>query len=156
MRITRTVLVSAVFAFITVNPCAAADWHQRITEPIGKAINFVIGLVPFVGDDKDKEDNNVSAQEAENLTVVGTVRFTHDGFILIYSPTKATIAAGTKLMTLDKEGIPKDVELTMSAEKKGSFLVADVVRGDPKSGELVVTAPQQIASRKPSEYQLLP
>lgn len=115
-------------------------------------INLISNLVPSGGGKTEAK-----TEEEEPSTpkkVVGTVRFSYENFVLIYSPTNAAIPPGTMLTTIAKDGTPQTVELKMSAERKGSFLVADVVKGNPKSGHVVVTSPST-APPSQSDYQVL-
>ncbi len=86
--------------------------------------------------------------------VIGTVRFAYDNFVLIYTPIKMDLPAGTRVTTLGKDGQPRPVELSLSKERKGTFLVADVSSGEPLAGDIVVLLPSAGAATV-AEYQVL-
>tara|TARA_R110002096_G_scaffold135954_3_gene288228 strand:- start:1501 stop:1962 length:462 start_codon:yes stop_codon:yes gene_type:complete len=133
--------------------CAALDVLKL---PLTATAGLFSSLVPSGGEKKDaKADKKKTEEESEPQKLVGTVRFSYEDFVLIYSPTNASVPPGTPLTTVNKEGIPQSVKLKMSAERKGSFLVADVVKGNPKSGHLVVTDPKAASASQQSEYQVL-
>ncbi|MEM1296705.1 MAG: hypothetical protein AAGH89_15175 [Verrucomicrobiota bacterium] len=130
---------------LMMSGCAALDVLKA-------PINLISSLVPSGGGVKESKADKET--QADPKKIVGTVRFSYENFVLIYSPTSAAVPPGTPLTTLAKDGTPQSVELKMSAERKGSFLVADVVKGNPKSGHLVVTSSGS-GSASRSEYQVL-
>ncbi len=118
---------------LVLTGCAAFD---VMTAPINATAGLIQALIPGGG---GKADQSEPEDTAPHETVVGTVRFSYEGFVLIYSPTSTNLPPGTALTTIDKQGISQAVELKMSAEKKGAFLVADIVSGSPRAGHVVVT-----------------
>jgi plastocyanin len=128
------------------------------------AARFIGGLLPFGSEKKEhKAAEKAAAAAAAQQTapvapspdqVVGTVRFAYDNFVLIYTPIKLNLPAGTRVSTIGKDGLIHDVELSMSSERKGTFLVADVISGQPVAGELVVLKPGSKAATV-AQYQVL-
>jgi len=84
---------------------------------------------------------------------VGAIRLCHGTFVLISARARTAPAAGARLTTLDGGGQPTDVELEMTDVRKGTFLVADVISGNPQSGATVVTVVEEEADEE--EYQFL-
>jgi len=123
---------------------------------LGGLLSPVTGLIGGDGEKPDKEKKENAAAPAKQ-TVVGTIRFSYEGFVLIYTPVRLNIPAGTKATTVGKDGIPQDVELRISEQRKNTFLVADVVSGSPKAGQIVMAT---LSNSKPAnaapEYQVLP
>lgn len=58
-------------------------------------------------------------------------------FVLIRSSKGLTLEAGTEMMTYGLNGRPT-AKLSLSPEKKGAFVVADIVQGNPKRGDRVI------------------
>ena len=109
-------------------------------------------VIPFVGGEPREEKNEPDA-EVFSPEAIGTIRFIYDSFVLIYTPTNAKVAAGSEVMVLDRDGRTETARLRMSAERKGDFLVADRISGQPSSGQLVVTTEGR--SARVSDYQVL-
>jgi len=145
-------LISAMIPGCSVVP--------QITGSTKSALAGVMSTFSF-GGDKEKAEKGDDAQkpkrETSEQTVVGTIRFNYEGFVLIYTPTKANVAPGTIVTVLGKDGKPQDVEMKISAERKESFLVADIIRGDPKAGQLVITSatPSTSSGGSSDDYQIL-
>lgn len=118
---------------------------KSITAPIGNVIDF------FFGEGEKKPP--AETKPAERQQVIGTVRLTYDNFVLIYTPTGIAFPPGTTATTLDQDGKPTNCELRIGSERKNSFLVADVIKGSPKAGQLVVTRQQPAPGA--SDYQVL-
>lgn len=118
------------------------DVIDTVTAPIGNLIDAVFG-----------EEEAAPQQPKQKMKVIGTVRFTYEGYALIYTPTGSSTPAGTIATTLDSEGNNTAVELRISAERKNSFLVADILRGSPRAGQMVVVKPQLQPGA--SQYQVL-
>ncbi len=129
--------------------CAAMD---VLAAPLNATVGFLGSVFPKGGGEEKPEEKK---EDEAPQRMVGTIRFSYEGFVLIYSPTNEMLPPGTKLTTISKEGAAQDTVLKLSAEKKGSFLVADIVKGDPKSGHLVVTQKGGGTAAR-SEYQVLP
>jgi len=113
--------------------------------------------MPFGSERKAEKAAEVPVPEevsAEPDQVLGTIRFAYDNFVLIYTPVKLNVPAGTKVTTLGKDGVPRGVELSLSDERKGAFLVADVISGQPLAGDLVVIVPGNRGATV-AEYQVL-
>ncbi len=137
---------------------------STVTSTTQSSIAGLANTLHFWGDGEGK-DAKKQADPAEAPTpamsepkIVGTVRFSYEDFALIYTPTKVDIAPGTLVTVLGKDGEPQDVEMRISAERKDAFLVADLVRGRPKSQQLVVTKSVPIATGASSveDVQVLP
>ncbi len=103
-----------------------------------------IGAI-FGGETGELEERGEAANPVvpPSRLVVGTVRFSYEGFVLIHSPTRTGVAAGTRVMTLDEKGQDLGARMEMTGDRKHSFYVADVVEGSPRAGEVVVTAPEK-------------
>ena len=147
---------AGLFFFSSVSTSSAFEFSHLVS-PFVTAVRFVGGLLPFGGDRKEEkaaEDPIPPVVSAEPDKVLGTIRFAYDNFVLIYAPVKLNVPAGTKVTTIGKDGVPRGVELTLSNERKGSFLVADVVSGQPKAGDLVVIIPGNRGATV-AEYQVL-
>ncbi len=58
-------------------------------------------------------------------------------FVLIRSSRSLKLKPGTEMMTYNGAGRPTS-KLSLSPEKKGAFVVADIVQGSPGKGDRVV------------------
>lgn len=74
---------------------------------------------------------------------VGTVRMRQGRFVLIEAERGAIAgaAAGARLRAAGADGMAREVELRLSEERKGPFLVADILQGNPEVGDRVETVP---------------
>lgn len=165
---------AGAFFYASITPASAFEF-SKLVSPFVTAVRFVGGLLPFREDgehDKDRDEasgrtsriarsaeNAQTAQEAEPIPadpdkVIGTIRFAYDDFVLIYTPIKLDLPAGTRVTTVGKDGAPRAVELSLSKERKGPFLVADVSSGEPMAGDIVVLLPKT-GSGKVAQYQVL-
>jgi hypothetical protein len=70
---------------------------------------------------------------------VGTIHLVHDqgGFVLIALAAIPAIPDQAELMTYSAEGKPTG-KLRVSPERKGNFMVADILGGHPQAGDQVV------------------
>ncbi|MEM7010719.1 MAG: hypothetical protein AAF585_04465 [Verrucomicrobiota bacterium] len=141
--------MSSLLTAILLTPLVAeglggivGDVIDTVTAPIGNLIDAVFG-----------DEEAAPEQKAQQMKVIGTVRFTYEGYALIYTPTGSSTPAGTIATTLDAEGNPSAVEMRISAERKNSFLVADILRGSPKAGQMVIVKPRLQPGA--SQYQVL-
>ena len=147
---------AGLFFFASASTSSAFEFSHLVS-PFVSAVRFVGGLIPFGGDRKSEKTEAEAPAPAVPVTpdkVLGTVRFAYDNFVLIYTPVKLNIPAGTKVTTVGKDGVRRGVELTLSNERKGTFLVADVVSGQPLAGDLVVIVPPAHGATV-AEYQVL-
>ncbi|RFC47979.1 MAG: hypothetical protein DVB23_000822 [Verrucomicrobia bacterium] len=162
---------AGVFFYASITPASAFEF-SKLVSPFVTAVRFVGGLLPFrEAEENDKDRDEASsrtlqsaqsaqtAQEAEPIPadpdkVIGTIRFAYDDFVLIYTPIKLDLPAGTRVTTVGKDGVPRAVELSLSKERKGPFLVADVSSGEPMAGDIVVLLPKP-GSGKVAQYQVL-
>lgn len=158
-------MACAAVIFWASGVSASAFEFSDLLSPFVSAARFVGGLVPFGSERKAEKAAEKAAADAaaaqaavppvvEPDKVIGTVRFAYDNFVLIYTPTKLDLPAGTRVTTIGKDGLPRPVELSLSKERKGAFLVADVSSGQPMAGELVVLLPKAGAG-KVAQYQVL-
>jgi hypothetical protein len=163
-------LLPLTAGWLALAPGAHALDFPDVLAPLRSAARFVVGLVPSFGEDRAESEPPATAASAEGeantqvadareaasgaTQVVGTVRFAYENFVLIYTPLKTALPAGTKVTTVDKDGVAGGTELSMSTERKGAFLVADVISGHPRSGDLVVTVPGR-KDRALADYQVL-
>jgi hypothetical protein len=162
---------AGAFFYASITPASAFEF-SKLVSPFVTAVRFVGGLLPFREDgehDKDRDEASSrtarsaqsaqTAQETEPIPadpdkVIGTIRFAYDDFVLIYTPIKLDLPAGTRVTTVGKDGEPRAVELSLSKERKGPFLVADVSSGEPMAGDIVVLLPKP-GSGKVAQYQVL-
>ena len=167
----RMIVCLGLIFFVPVSTCSALEL-SGLAAPFVSAARFVGGLWPFGAERKEhkaetKAESRAEQRAAEKAAevppvpattapdqVIGTVRFAYDNFVLIYTPIKLTVPAGTRVTTVGKDGLPQNVQLSMSAERKGAFLVADVVSGQPMAGDLVVLASGPKSSTV-ADYQVL-
>ncbi|MEM0970300.1 MAG: hypothetical protein AAGJ31_13160 [Verrucomicrobiota bacterium] len=84
------------------------------------------------------ERKNAEEENEAGVEVLGAVRYTHDDHVLIYSMNDKLLEAGMRVSILGKDGRVKDVELRVRDIRKGGFVVADLVSGEPDSGDLVI------------------
>jgi len=158
----RVIACVGAFFCASVAPLSAFE-ISNLVSPFVTAAKFVGGLFPF-GEEKKAErlekakekaaSESAASAPVEPDKVIGTVRFAYDNFVLIYTPIKLDLPAGTRVTTLGKDGLPRPVELSLSKERKGAFLVADVSSGEPLAGDIVVLLPSAGAA-KVAEYQVL-
>jgi len=163
----RMIVCLGLIFFVPVSTCSALEL-SGLAAPFVSAARFVGGLWPFGAERKEQKAEHRAEQRAAEKAaevppvptttapdqVIGTVRFAYDNFVLIYTPIKLTVPAGTRVTAVGKDGLPKDVQLSMSAERKGTFLVADVISGQPMAGDLVVLASGPKSSTV-ADYQVL-
>jgi hypothetical protein len=163
----RMIVCLGLIFFVPVSTCSALEL-SGLAAPFVSAARFVGGLWPFGAERKEQKAEQKAEQRAAEKAaevppvptttapdqVIGTVRFAYDNFVLIYTPIKLTVPAGTRVTTVGKDGLPQDVQLSMSAERKGTFLVADVISGQPMAGDLVVLASGPKSSTV-ADYQVL-
>lgn len=152
----RAMAFVVLFFFSSASTSSAFEFSHLVA-PFVNAVRFVGGLMPFGSERKAEKAAEVPVPEevsAEPDQVLGTIRFAYDNFVLIYTPVKLNVPAGTKVTTLGKDGVPRGVELSLSDERKGAFLVADVISGQPLAGDLVVIVPGNRGATV-AEYQVL-
>lgn len=77
-------------------------------------------------------------EEGPKTTVVGVVEMVNpeQNYVLIRTEQLMNYSAGTELTALDATGVESKIKLT--PEKKGRFLTADIVSGQPRVANLVV------------------
>ncbi|NNE92368.1 MAG: hypothetical protein HKN23_12030 [Verrucomicrobiales bacterium] len=115
-------------------------------KPVRKGVNpgILSGLLGG-GKKKDKPDQEKGKPEEENSDPVpvdlpiGNVQMVQaeDRYVLIRSSRAMQMEPGTELMTYSLNGRPT-AKLKLSPEKKGMFVVADIVQGQPAQGDRVV------------------
>ena len=155
----RIIACLGLFFLAPVSTCSAFELSS-LAAPFVSAVRFVGGLLPFGGEKKEhRAAAKAAAEQPEAVApapdqVIGTVRFAYDNFVLIYTPIKLNVPAGTRVTTLGKDGLSRGVELAMSNERKGAFLVADVISGTAQAGDLVVLVPGPKATTV-AQYQVL-
>ncbi len=119
----------------------------RLTE--GKLSSLKIPKIPqlFGGKDKKKvggTEGKADSTDDENVPgnrTVGVVHLVNDRgrFVLVKSVSggRSMVAAGTTWMTYDANGKPS-AKLKVSSERKGAFVVADIVKGSPNRDDSVI------------------
>lgn len=106
------------------------------------------GLLPKLGSWRGKKAHDDSPASASaspaGLPVpqklpIGSVHLVHasGGFVLIRTSRTAAIPAEAELATYDERGRPTG-KLKLSPERKGAFLAADIVGGNPGANDRVV------------------
>ncbi|MFT5469380.1 MAG: hypothetical protein ACI8UO_004501 [Verrucomicrobiales bacterium] len=146
----NSILASCLIATTTAG--GVGELVDRVVHSITDPIGAFIDSLPIIGDKDDKPDAEAPKQQPKPQ-VIGTVRFAYEGFVLIYTPTGRATPAGTIATTLDTEGNPTNVQLRIGAERKNSFLVADVLEGSPRSGQFVIIKPKLQPGA--TDYQIL-
>lgn len=160
----RVLACAGAFFCASVSTVSAFEF-SKLVSPFVSAFRFVGGLLPPGGDGEEGKTRDKGGREKQGREipppsspdpdkVIGTIRFAYDDFVLIYTPVRLELPAGTRVTTVGKDGVPRDVELSLSEERKGTFLVADVAAGEPMPGDLVVLAPGT-GSPKVAQYQVL-
>ncbi len=98
----------------------------------------------FGGKDKVEVDGEGGPDHKSNVPAnraAGVVHLVNDRgrFVLVKSLSggRSNVTAGTIWMAYDSNGKPS-AKLKVSAERKGAFVVADIVRGTPGRGDSVV------------------
>jgi hypothetical protein len=101
-------------------------------------------LVGFLFGKKDRDNAKAEKDRAPlsptpQKVTVGKVHLVHEDarFVLIQSTRLATLPAAAEMMTYSPEGRPTG-RLRISPERKGAFLVADILSGNPKVDDAVV------------------
>lgn len=111
------------------------------------------GLLPKLGawrGKKDQDDSPATGADGATSTTaaslpvpqklpIGSVHLVHasGGFVLIRTSRTAAIPAEAELATFDERGRPTG-KLKLSPERKGAFLAADIVQGNPGANDRVV------------------
>lgn len=142
----NSILASCLIA--TTAADGVGEVVDRVVDSITRPISYLIELLPGKREAVDPDERPIVQPQ-----VVGTVRFAYEGFVLIYTPTGRATPAGTIATTLDTDGNPTGVELRIGAERKNAFLVADILKGDPKAGHFVIIKPKLQPGA--SDYQVL-
>ena len=118
-----------------------------------------------------KEDGAESEKEIEpdrpmiepQKLPIGNVHLVHDtgGFVLIQSSRLANISPEAELFTYNLAGRPTG-KLKISPERKGSFLTADIIQGNPSAGDRVLmfsyldeTGEMRFGDRDPDAVEVL-
>ncbi|MFK5923685.1 MAG: hypothetical protein QM496_16010 [Verrucomicrobiota bacterium] len=103
----------------------------------------------FGGKDKAEKEAKEAEEKADSAAdenvpgnrVVGVVHLVNDRgrFVLVKSVSggRSMVAAGTTWMTYDANGRPS-AKLKVSSERKGAFVVADIVKGSPNRDDSVI------------------
>jgi hypothetical protein len=86
-----------------------------------------------------KEKPKASSDPIPRKIPIGTIHLVHDhgGFVLIKLTGMPAMPDQAELMTYSDEGKPTG-KLRVSPERKGNFLVADILGGHPQAGDEVV------------------
>jgi len=115
------------------------------TKATKKAAQFANPLNWFGDDEAEQQAAAETAAAAAKVSEpkpdsasIGTVHMvdhTHD-FLLIRSSRNTSIEYGTPLISQRPSG-RQSAELKLSPERKGAFLVADIVKGSPDVGDIV-------------------
>lgn len=101
----------------------------------------VANPLDWFGDDKSEQEAAAASKIAEprpesaSIGSVHMVDHRHD-FLLIRSSRNASIEYDTPLISQSPNG-QQSAELKLSPERKGAFLVADIIKGSPSVGDLV-------------------
>lgn len=92
----------------------------------------------------DKNKAKAATEQEANVPgnrAAGVVHLVNDRgrFVLVKSLTggRSNVAVGTTWMAYDANGKPS-AKLKISGERKGAFVVADIVKGSPSRGDSVV------------------
>lgn len=106
-------------------------------------------------------------QPASPRVTIGSIQMTNPelGFALIHTPVRAAIPAGADLISSNEGG--ETSRMKMSPERKGPFMTADIVSGNPVKGDAVIwlrgettastaAAPEEPAPVDPSARITLP
>jgi len=125
-------LVLALFAMLVFSSCSTS---------------LKMAKLPSLFGGKNKADADAAKAAAEQEANVpgnraaGVVHLVSDRgrFVLVKSLTggRSKVAAGTSWMSYDANGKPS-AKLKVSGERKGVFVVADIVKGSPNRGDSVV------------------
>lgn len=94
---------------------------------------------------KGKEDAEDGSQEKEKKVAqprriaIGAVHLVNQqaGFVLVKASRTSEIPEGADLFSYTPSGIPSG-KLKLSPERKGAFLVADIIEGNPRNDEVVM------------------
>lgn len=119
----------------------AASTTKKVTKKAAEVAN----PLNWFGDDEAEQKAAEEAAAAAKITgprpdsasvgIVHMVDHTHD-FLLIRSSRNTTIQYGTPLISQSPNG-KQSAELKLSPERKGAFLVADIIKGSPDVGDQV-------------------
>jgi hypothetical protein len=94
-----------------------------------------------------------AARDDNTVHMIGVVELVNpeQRFVLIRTHGKLSIAAGQEITAMDAGGTT--TKLKVSPEKKQDFLIADIVDGNPRAGNLVVFKPVKAAAPPASPSQ---
>ncbi len=92
-----------------------------------------LGKLPWL---KKKKDEPVQTDEGARLIGVVEMVNPEQRFVLVRTQGKILIPAGQELTAMDASGTT--TKLKVSPEKKQDFLIADIVDGNPRAGNVVV------------------
>lgn len=95
----------------------------------------------FFGGKKEKKQDAFESSKVPGNKEAGVVHLVNDRgrFVLVksLSGTRPDVTAGTTWMSYDPSGRPS-AKLKVSAERKGVFVVADIIEGFPSRGDSVI------------------
>lgn len=85
-----------------------------------------------------KKKQAESQKEPAGNTAIGTIEMINPDarFVVIKLAASFPISTGTEFISLGNDG--KQSKLKVTPERKGLFVTADVVEGDPRQGDIVV------------------
>jgi len=119
----------------------AASTTRNATRKAAKAANPMNWFADDEAGQKAAEEAEAAAKpaapqpESASIGTVHMVDHTHD-FLLIRASRNTSIQYGTPLISQSPGG-KQSAELKLSPERKGAFLVADIVKGSPDVGDVV-------------------
>lgn len=114
-------------------------------EPVVKKQGSLFGKV-FSGKNKKGKEADAGEGAAKKKKAaqprqipIGVVHLVNRGahFVLIKSSRTSAVPEGADLFSYTAAGIPSG-KLKLSPERKGAFLVADIIEGNPQSNEVVM------------------
>lgn len=94
---------------------------------------------------RSKKKKPEAEQKDNTVHVIGVIELVNpeQRFVLIRMHGKLAIPAGREITAMDAGGA--QTKLKVSPEKKQDFLIADIVDGNPRAGNLVVFKPDKAA-----------
>ncbi len=122
---------------------------------------FSAAMPAFLGGKKEKDEVALPKEEKPSPPLptefpIGSIQMVRgdENFVLIRSSKAMNLEVGTEMMTYALNGKPTS-KLKLSPERKGSFVVADIVQGNPQKGDRVV-AMGVMDSNSPTTRGLVP
>lgn len=94
---------------------------------------------------KDKDSKDDSEKPKNDPIAVGIIEFVNPDqkFVLIKMQSRQPMPIGQALTALDATGAL--TQLTISPERKGTYITADIKSGNPRPGNLVIFQPDPAA-----------